>query len=61
MVRKTTPMSDDDARSHILQYLYERHCNATSARGKRGAAVKIMVLRGEMKVRHGVLLLLELE
>ena len=44
--------SNDDIRDLVLQYLYERHSDATSARGKRGAAVKISDLKRAMKERH---------
>ncbi len=44
----------DQVRSLILQYLYNRNANATSLRGKKGAAVKIMNLRQDLKSHHGL-------
>ncbi|MFV0442470.1 MAG: hypothetical protein ACK5Q5_02755 [Planctomycetaceae bacterium] len=44
----------DQIRSLILQYLYDRNANATSARGKRGAAVKIGDMRRDLKAQHGL-------
>ena len=44
MVKKKTtyiPPSNNEIRKIMLQYFYERNKNATSARGKKGAAVKI--------------------
>lgn len=47
-------MPKDQIRSLILQYLYDRNSNATSARGKRGAAVKIGDMRRDLKSQHGL-------
>lgn len=44
----------DDVRMLILQYLYDRNQSATSARGKHGAAVKIGMMRKELKEAHGL-------
>ena len=41
--------SNDEIRSLILRYLYDRNASATSARGKKGAAVKIGDMRRELK------------
>lgn len=46
---------NDQVRSLILKYLYDRNANATSVRGKKGAAVKIMDLRRDLKSRHELL------
>lgn len=45
---------NDRIRGQILQYLYDRNASATSARGKRGAAVKIGDLRRDLKRQHGL-------
>jgi hypothetical protein len=36
----------------MLQYFYERNKNATSARGKKGFAIKISDIRKELKATH---------
>lgn len=46
--------SEDDLRQIILQYFYDRNTNATSARGKKGYAVKISDVRKELKASHGL-------
>ncbi len=38
----------------MLQYFYDRNKNATSARGKRGSAVKISDVKKELKASHGL-------
>ena len=48
------PRSNDQIRSLILKYLYDRNANATSTRGKRGAAVKIMDMRRDLKQEQGL-------
>ena len=54
--RKTRVVySNNEIRQFILQYLYDRNRNATSARSdKTGAAVKISVMRREVKESHGL-------
>lgn len=56
--RKRKPkvaLSNNDIRRIVLQYLYDRNRNATSARSdKTGAAVKISVMRRELKESHGL-------
>jgi len=42
----------DEVRQIILQYFYDRNRNATSARGKKGFAVKISDIRKELKASH---------
>jgi len=49
-----TPRSEDEIRSIMLHYFYDRHKNATSSRGKRGFAVKISDIRKELKASHGL-------
>lgn len=44
----------DEVRSTMLQYFYDRNKNSTSARGKNGAAVKISVLKSELKESAGL-------
>jgi hypothetical protein len=36
----------------MLQYFYDRNANATSARGKKGAAIKISEVKKELKADH---------
>jgi len=38
----------------MLQYFYDRNRNATSARGKKGSAVKISDVKKELKTAHGL-------
>ncbi len=38
----------------MLQYFYERNKNATSARGKKGSAVKISDVKKQLKSSHGL-------
>lgn len=45
---------NDEIRSLIIWYLYDRNHNATSVRGKKGAAVKIMDMRRELKLKEGL-------
>jgi len=40
----------------MLQYFYDRNKNATSARGKKGSAVKISDVRKDLKTSHGLML-----
>ena len=48
-------LTDDQDRSIMLHYLYERNRTSTSRRGKRtGAAVTISVLRADLKAAHGL-------
>ena len=48
-------LTDDQVRSIMLHYLYERNRTSTSRRGKRtGAAVTISVLRADLKAAHGL-------
>lgn len=44
--------SADEVRGIMLQYFYERNKNATSARGKKGFAIKISDIRKELKATH---------
>jgi len=46
--------SNDEIRRIMLQYFYDRNKNATSARGKKGSAVKISDVKKELKASHGL-------
>src|SRR5262245_13388259 len=46
--------SNDEVRALLLRYFYERNKNATSARGKKGFAIKITDIRKELKAQHGL-------
>src|SRR5438445_7270504 len=46
------PLSNNEIRRIMLQYFYDRNKNATSARGKRGSAVKISDVKKELKKAH---------
>jgi hypothetical protein len=43
-----------EIRTIVLRYFYDRNATATSARGKRGYAVKISDVRKELKASHGL-------
>jgi hypothetical protein len=44
--------SNEEIKKLLLQYFYDRNNNATSARGKKGSAVKISDVKKETKVAH---------
>ena len=46
--------SNNEIRQLMLQYFYDRNKNATSARGKKGSAVKISDVKKELKAAHGL-------
>ena len=46
--------SNTEIRTLVLQYFYDRNATATSARGKKGYAVKISDVRKELKARQGL-------
>ncbi|MGB9624672.1 MAG: hypothetical protein ACPMAQ_07395 [Phycisphaerae bacterium] len=46
--------SNNKIRQLMLQYFYDRNKNATSARGKKGSAVKISDVKKELKAAHGL-------
>src|SRR6266850_3779249 len=48
------PPSNEEIRRLILQYFYDRNKNATSARGKKGSAVKISDVKKELKAASGL-------
>jgi hypothetical protein len=46
--------TNNDIRGIMLQYFYDRNKNATSARGKKGSAVKISDVKKELKSERGL-------
>jgi hypothetical protein len=48
------PRTNEEIRRIVLQYFYDRNKNSTSARGKRGSAVKISDVKKELKASHGL-------
>jgi hypothetical protein len=48
------PPTNTEIRRVILQYFYDRNKNATSARGKKGSAVKISDVKKELKTTNGL-------
>jgi hypothetical protein len=46
--------TNNEIRGMMLQYFYDRNKNATSARGKKGSAVKISDVKRELKDAHGL-------
>src|SRR5258706_4716202 len=46
--------SNTEIRTIMLRYFYDRHNSATSARGKKGYAIKIGDIRKELKEAHGL-------
>jgi len=47
-------LTNNEIRSILLKYFYDRNKNATSARGKKGSAVKISDIKKELKASHGL-------
>ena len=45
---------NDAVRKQILQYFYDRNAGATSARGKKGSAMKISDVKRELKTKFGL-------
>lgn len=56
MAKKETrqPLMNNDIRTMMLQYFYDRNGNSTSARGKKGSSVKISDIKRELKASHGL-------
>ena len=57
MAKAKTPQmrpANNDIRRMMLQYFYDRNKNSTSARGKKGSAVKISDIKKELKTAHGL-------
>src|SRR5271157_4025185 len=46
------PLTNNQVRSVMLQYFYDRNRNATSTRGKKGSSVKISDVKRELKASH---------
>ena len=46
--------TNTEIRSLLLSYFYDRNKNSTSARGKKGSAVKISDVKKELKASHGL-------
>ena len=46
------PQTNTEIRRIMLQYFYDRNSNATSARGKKGSAVKISDVKKELKAAN---------
>jgi hypothetical protein len=46
--------SNNEVRQVLLRYFYDRNRNATSARGKKGSAVKIRDVKSELKAQAGL-------
>jgi hypothetical protein len=53
---RSVARTSTEVRTILLRYFYDRNRNATSARGKRGFAVKIGDVRKELKASHGLTL-----
>src|SRR5262245_4667375 len=49
-----TPPSNTEIRRIMLDYFYDRNKKATSARGKKGSAVKISDVKRELKASNGL-------
>jgi hypothetical protein len=45
---------NDVVRKQILRYFYDRNSGATSARGKKGSAMKISDVKRELKAKYGM-------
>lgn len=53
--KATVPIrTNEELRGLILQYFYDRNDQATSARGKKGSAVKISDVKKELKGAHSL-------
>jgi hypothetical protein len=48
------PLTNNDIRTVMLRYFYDRNRNATSSRGKKGSSVKISDVKRELKASHGL-------
>jgi hypothetical protein len=49
---KTISRTVTEIRAIVLRYFYDRNANATSARGKKGYAVRISDVRKDLKLSH---------
>jgi hypothetical protein len=48
------PRTNTEVGGILLGYLYDRNNNATSSMGKKGSAVKISDVKGDLKAQHGL-------
>ncbi len=48
------PLTNNEIRTIMLRYFYDRNRNATSTRGKKGSSVKISDVKRELKASHGL-------
>ena len=48
------PLTNNEIRTVMLRYFYDRNGNATSTRGKKGSSVKISDVKRELKASHGL-------
>lgn len=46
------PLTNNEIRTLMLRYFYDRNSNATSSRGKKGSSVKISDMKRELKASH---------
>jgi hypothetical protein len=46
------PLTNNEIRTIMLRYFYDRNGNATSTRGKKGSSVKISDVKRELKTSH---------
>jgi hypothetical protein len=55
MAKKTSVVrSNNEIRAIMLRYFYDRNRAATSVRGKKGSAIRILDIRKELKAGHGL-------
>jgi hypothetical protein len=47
-------LTNNEIRTIMLRYFYDRNRNATSSRGKKGSSVKISDVKRELKTSHGL-------
>ena len=45
-------LTNNEIRTVMLRYFYDRNKNATSTRGKKGSSVKISDVKRELKASH---------
>jgi hypothetical protein len=48
------PLINNEIRTLMLRYFYDRNSNATSRRGKKGSSVRISDMKRELKISHGL-------
>jgi hypothetical protein len=51
---KRPALSNNEIRTLMLRYFYDRNRNATSSRGKKGSSVKISDVKRDLKVSHAL-------